>query len=61
MSNNSFENGAIYVRDNILAMLIGLQGKVGYSEDEDSEYFAYQKAYQLIADTFGDMFTKLKI
>lgn len=61
MSNSSFRNGGTYVRDNILAMLIGLQNNVGYSEQEDSEYFAYQKVYNLIADIFGDMFTDLKI
>lgn len=60
MSNTSFEHGAVYVRDYILASLLGLQNGLFHSDPDNPEYSAYQKVYNLVADRFGDMFTNLK-
>lgn len=61
MANSSFFNGGVYVRDYILSAVIGLQNEVGAGNwQEDPEYQAYQKVYDMIVDRFGDMFTDFK-
>lgn len=60
MSNTSFEHGAVYVRDYVLAFLIGMQNSIGYIEPDNPELAAYQRVYNSIADRFGDMFTDFK-
>lgn len=57
MSNTSFEHGAVYVRDYILASLLGLENGIGHTDPDNPEYAAYQKVYDLITNRFGDMFT----
>ncbi len=54
-----YTTGARRVRDSILAMIVGLQNKIG--NDTGSErYQAYQEVYELIAETHGDMFVSYK-
>lgn len=60
MSNSSFFNGGVYVRDYILSAMVGLQNEIGRQNTDDPEYQAYQKVYDLIADKFGDIFTEFK-
>ena len=60
MSNASFFNGGVYVRDYILSSLIGMQNEIGHSDQDNPEYRAYQKVYNLITDRFGAMFTEFK-
>lgn len=57
---DEFKNGARYVRDTILAMLIGLQNKTGYSKQDDLEIITYQRVYNLIVERYGDMFENFK-
>lgn len=63
MSNSSYFDGAIYVRDHTLAMLNGLMTETVYDHPDgpdSAEYQAYQKVYRLIVDKFGGMFTEFK-
>ena len=61
MSNRSFFDGAVYVRDNVLATLIGLQNELGHGDPNNPEYQAYKKVYDSIADKMGDMFDEFKM
>lgn len=61
MSNRSFFDGAVYVRDNVLATLIGMQNELGHVNPNDPEYQAYKKVYDTIADKMGDMFDEFKM
>ena len=56
MANESFNRGAVYVRDYILASLLGLQNGLYHTDPDNPEYEAYQKVYDLITNKFGDMF-----
>lgn len=60
MSNTSFECGAVYVRDYILAFLLGMQNAIGHTDPDNPKYEAYQQIYDSIADRFGDLFTDFK-
>ena len=60
MSKPGFFDGAVYVRDYILASIIGIQNEMGHSNPNDQEYKAYQDMYELIVNKFGDMFTNFK-
>ena len=57
---SDFNNGAMYARDIILSLLIGLQNDIGHHNPDDPEYKAYQKAYDLIVKNYGDMLQKFK-
>ena len=57
---SEFNRGAEYVRDNILASIIGLQNGIRHSNLDDPTYKAYQKVYNLIKERYGDMFDKFK-
>ena len=48
-----YKKGKAFVRDNIIAMLIGFQGDVGFDEDSET-YQAYQKVMDNIEIRFGE-------
>lgn len=57
MAYSEYQNGARNARDNILAMLIGLQNGL----DTDSEkYQVLQEVYEEIVKTHGDMMKEYK-
>lgn len=54
----SYQEGAKYARDSIIATIIGLQNGNGRPESE--AYQAYQKLYEVIVAKHGDMFESFK-
>ena len=63
MSNTSFFDGGKYVRDYILASIVGLQHVAIHTSPEggtDPKYKAYAEVYNLIEKRFGDIFTEFK-
>ena len=56
---SDFNDGAKYVRDSILALIIGLQNKNG-NQTQSEQYKAYQEIYDTITNVFGDMFENIK-
>lgn len=57
---SKFDEGAQYVRDCIIGMIIGMQNDIGNAEKDKASYEAYQKVYKEIVDRFGDMYTPFK-
>lgn len=60
MSNTSFDHGAVWVRDYILAWLLGIQNVLYHTDPDNPEYKAYEKTYDMIVERFGDLFTDFK-
>lgn len=54
---SDFNNGAKFMRDNIIATIIGMQNDIG--NDKNSEkYIAYQEVLTTIINHHGDIFTQ---
>ena len=63
MSNASFFDGGKYVRDYVLAILLGMKKEVMHNSPEgvdDPRYQAYSNVYDKIVDKFDDLFTEFK-
>ena len=59
MGQDEFSRGAKYMRDNILAHIIGLQNELG-NKCDDPGYVALQKLSDCIAENYGDLFSEFK-
>jgi hypothetical protein len=57
--SDGYNDGAKYVRDTTLALIIGLQNKNG-NQTQSEHYKAQQEVYDTIANVFGDMFENLE-
>lgn len=54
-----FARGCEYMRDTILAHIIGLQNGIG-CDTTDPKYQAWQEIYELIKKNYGDMYQSIK-
>lgn len=59
MGQDEFSRGAKYMRDNVLAHIIGLQNGLG-NKRNDPGYVALQKLSDCIVENYGDLFSEFK-
>ena len=51
---SEWKNGAAYMRDNVIALIIGMQNDLG-NDIEDKGYQELQKLLKLIEERYGKM------
>ena len=55
-----YEAGERNARDNIIAMIVGMQNEIGHHNPENPRYATLQEVLLCIADRYGEMMTPYK-